>query len=76
MNSTTIYVSIGIVFIVLWIAIKWSVFWELTKNQQKDLDKKVLIEMNLPTIKIDEQKLEKINSQKNIKLLNNSTWKK
>ena len=67
MNNTIIYISIVGVLTILISSSFSSVNGTLTINEKKDLEKKALIEMNLPFVSIDEEKLKSINNRRNIK---------
>ena len=67
MNNTIIYISIVGVLAILISSSFSSVNGTLTINEKKDLEKKALIEMNLPFVSIDEEKLKSINNRRNIK---------
>lgn len=69
MNKTIIYLVITFLFLVLILTWKSAVSWSLTINEQKDIDKLILNEINFPKIDIDKNKIDKLGNQKNIKIL-------
>lgn len=66
-NNTFIYIIISFVFIVIITSAISLHKWDLTNSEKSDLDKKILIESNLPRITFDEDKLNNITTIKNIK---------